>query len=887
MALKDGLYKKIHVSRFKVGLAATVLIAAGFLAMFLGFYKVSRGFQGSIDFSGYNLIQSPVDVDSDGCAEVIGYTGRELEEASDGSIRGMNADHGIALIDLLDGMHAWAGGVFTLGEPNYVVGCAMPMNRWDAAYSYKPRLLVQFAQVNPNQETRYEFNGYGDMNSKVTVIKNETGLYRTLIMNVSNSMETIELDDVPGRILDVFPLNYQESDAFPDFLVITTNVTYNQEWSRNNTYQGFYGFHVVAYFENGTLAWSCNNTDVSPSSLLNAGEKNGWPFAMAFSLNQTHFVMKGPGAYIVCGDIQSGNRTWSSSGHDVNLVFDSLVDVSGDGLVDIPFLVDNGTTWFGYYDLNGTFISSHGMVNLGTGSQVIPGMYTRRDFAADDVIVVYKRENCSLYPFVDAYKHNSSGLSLIWRYEFENHEDLQIFSSGQDFFLDDDAGGGGGSGRYFLLRYKVEGRNDRAVALDAMSGSVVGQYNRIGRTNVIGDFLSDDCQLFMEIVFTDNRNGLFVIGGEGSKYIFQHSVLNTWVFYLCIGLVVASGILTALFSRIHRRLLSMEEKMVAGQSDSPGDTILTTSKTTRGLRKASITMLAIIIAVVSLFIYAIFFIDMGGITVYGGTDYTAIRNAYLTVSLMLASTPLLSLIYNVSSPNSAMLYVRIQKFYYRFVNRGKKEHRIVVLDMSHYARKFSNMLIISRSLFPIFISLTLGLSVFQTFSRETITNEFGNFNLFWLADFEFYGGLIFIGTYIFLAFIVPGGWLLDDSGVVYFDEPKSIHHPGDISKISSWLLNWLKGLAGFTALFNYYKLFANFNIIEALQMESVVSTITIAIIIIVLIILSPILYGLLAMFASNADMIDDLEYNREILYGKLQKMGIDTTPMRLRDFFTR
>ncbi|MHA1996625.1 MAG: hypothetical protein ACTSU9_00810, partial [Promethearchaeota archaeon] len=407
------------------------------------------------------------------------------------------------------------------------------------------------------------------------------------------------------------------------------------------------------------------------------------------------------------------------------------------------------------------------------------------------------------------------------------------------------------------------------------------------RTNVIGDFLSDDCQLFMEIVSTDNNNGLFVIGGEGSKYIFQHSVLNTWVFYLCIGLVVASGILTALFSRIHRRLLSMEEKMVAGQSDSPGDTILTTSKTTRGLRKASITMLAIIIAVVSLFIYAIFFIDMGGITVYGGTDYTAIRNAYLTVSLMLASTPLLSLIYNVSSPNSAMLYVRIQKFYYRFVNRGKKEHRIVVLDMSHYARKFSNMLIISRSLFPIFISLTLGLSVFQTFSRETITNEFGNFNLFWLADFEFYGGLIFIGTYIFLAFIVPGGWLLDDSGVVYFDEPKSIHHPGDISKISSWLLNWLKGLAGFTALFNYYKLFANFNIIEALQMESVVSTITIAIIIIVLIILSPILYGLLAMFASNADMIDDLEYNREILYGKLQKMGIDTTPMRLRDFFTR
>ncbi|NMC05127.1 MAG: hypothetical protein GYA24_07950, partial [Candidatus Lokiarchaeota archaeon] len=92
----------------------------------------------------------------------------------------------------------------------------------------------------------------------------------------------------------------------------------------------------------------------------------------------------------------------------------------------------------------------------------------------------------------------------------------------------------------------------------------------------------------------------------------------------------------------------------------------------------------------------------------------------------------------------------------------------------------------------------------------------------------------------------------------------------------------------FTALLNYYQLFAGTDLASLVNMDDPVQAFFLVVFVFVIIIIaSPILYGLIAMFWANASMIDDLEYNRERLYAAMRDAGIDVTPRRLKDFFEK
>ncbi|MBN2150757.1 MAG: hypothetical protein JW839_04835, partial [Candidatus Lokiarchaeota archaeon] len=381
-------------------------------------------------------------------------------------------------------------------------------------------------------------------------------------------------------------------------------------------------------------------------------------------------------------------------------------------------------------------------------------------------------------------------------------------------------------------------------------------------------------------------NGYMVISPfEKAKALFELDATNAALFYSAMVVGLVSGLLLIKARRAHSRLSRQEEAMQPEMAARKRE-VTTTLKTTKPLRLLSLALLLVILAATIIFVTYIVLIGTGD-NYYNSQAYYAVRNSYITISLTFVSLPILAILYNHMSPRSAMLYIKIQRFFFR-LQKKRKEHRIVVLDMADYGKKHSIGLVMSRSVFPLLVSLTLGLTVFGALATDSggLTGVTGEVNLVWLSEFELYAGLTFIGSYLLMMLISPGGWLLDDSGVVYFEQPKDVIHPGDISKISDWLTGWLKGFFGLTAIFNYYNLFAGTDFATLVNMEDpLMGFILVVFIFIIMLVLSPILYGLIVLFASNASMIDDLEFNRKRLYTALQKAGVDITPKRLKDFF--
>jgi len=372
-----------------------------------------------------------------------------------------------------------------------------------------------------------------------------------------------------------------------------------------------------------------------------------------------------------------------------------------------------------------------------------------------------------------------------------------------------------------------------------------------------------------------------------AKAMFELDSTNAILFYSAIIVGVVSGLLLIKARLAHSRL-SRTEEAIQPELAARKREVTTTLQTTRPLRGLSLVMLLVMLAAAIVFVTFIVVIGVGD-NYYNSENYYAIRNSYITISITFVSLPIIAIMYNHLSPRSAMLYIKIQRFFFR-LQKKRKEYRIVVLDLSDYGKKHSVALVMSRSLFPLLVSLTLGLTIFGAFASEMtgLSGTTGSMNMVWLAEFELYGGLTFIASYLLMIFISPGGWLLDDCGVVYFEQPKEVIHPGDISKISDWLTGWLKGFFGISALLSYYQLFAGTDFLALVDMEDpLMGMLLLVFIFMIMLVFTPILYGLTAMFSANASMIDDLEFNRKQLFAMLQKAGIDVTPRRLKDFFER
>ncbi|MHA1681351.1 MAG: hypothetical protein ACTSUE_10100 [Promethearchaeota archaeon] len=817
------------------------------------------------NFGNFILYETSLDTNGDGNKELLAYTQRSAK-IENGIRQGINDDNSIFLEDIVANKAIWN---YTMDKPNFVVGHVDYISLNGSADLVDPALFVQYAQVEDDEWFDLESNHY---------IKNETGTYESLLLNMSSTVGTgvvpiianLSTDIMEERVTGVIPMSYDPLDLIPDFLVVTSNTTKEDDFSE--VLYTMYGF-----LHDGSLAWRVNRNDAWSVMGLNAHHDDSY-LLKSVQINSTHFAFVDRSEYdVVVGYLENGSLERSIN-HTAEITYDEIVsnpfDVTGDNVPELCVKYSNSTantSYIAFMDsTNGTLLNSPAQMELNE-SMLIDYKNVRKFSASPDPIfstIVQQGPN----NITKIYAIRASGFELItvftpaFTYSYACLNSNHVYEYNGAIII---------SFSYTTLSNDVlymffnTATGDHIPISDEINTVILNYY-------VAGDFLLQYDG--MEVTTTLGGNGAVDVLTIGStSFLWQENLVAMIFLFVAVPLGLICGGMLFILGRKKNTFL---QEMRGIQEENPVDGKFGT----KSIRNIGGTFLVILLASTSGFTYFLIWKDSS--VVYLAPDFLAMRNAYFTLGSLFASLPLIITLFTRLAPRSAMLYVNFQEFIFKKLMRKSKDYKVVVLDMD-YARKFSPMSAISRSLFPLLVSLTIGLWVFQAMSSEVLTTLTGDFNLEWIAQFEMYAGMSFILSYFLLSLLIPGGWLLDDAGVVYFVEPRTNNSPGDISKISSWLLNLFKGLFGFTAMVNYYSLFKGLDLSFMFGPDEPIFSIILNVVLVIILslIMSPILYGFSAMMLSNKSLIDTLPYNKHMLFKFLEKKGIDTGPRRLRHFF--
>lgn len=867
-------FKRIQRLKFMMGIFSAILIASTFAFIFLGFLKVDQGIVSDVGLDNLTVFPRLIDVDMNNQThEILLFSSRREDMKISGGNNvtyGSNDRNRIVVIDPVTFDLKYN---FTLQKPRHVIGFINLANEGNISSGMAPVVLVQYAQVS--EEETIVNNSVG---TAYIIVKNETGIYETYLLYPAGGQPVNITAAVSGRILSMIPLIYDPADNTPDFLVLSTNIT------RDNVPNSFvHHYELLAFYANGTRAWVVNNT--TPTSAIapqsTAPFEYGWQFEapiyhgleLGMLHNKTHFAMN-VGASLVMGYIKNGSQAWKSSlaSIQVRSIFELAFDKNSDSVPDILVEASIGgdpASYFMYLDgCNGTKLSSPAQIRS-SNDAIVHARSVQRFGNAESYIFGLNKTTKVL----KIYRHSASGIINYGNVSLAEETDGFVLMPSWSFIND--------TGRaYYSLIIPRDGDYD-LVIIDVESASRVATRQEF----YFGDFLVDELAPFdgPEIAIADIYYTYLLLSSMPSKPMWTMSSVNEIAFFVSVGAMIVSGLVLMRARRPVKKALARHAEQMA-ESDRTAPAVVSPEKVSHGLYVLSSIFLSVII--VAAVIFFIFIFVQTSMNIYRSDVYYTFRNAFITIAIQFASMPLIAILYNLFSASSGMFYIKFQRFVFKAFKRGKK-YDVIVLDMNEYGKKFSAWTIFMRSIFPLLVSLTIGITVFGYFSNELLVTPSGTINLRWISDFTFYAGIVFVGSYVVLTLFIPGGWLLDDAGVVYFDEPKSFRQPGDISKISNWMLSLFKGIFGFTALISYYNLFvgADFSSLVGLSSDPVLNLLMFIFIVLVLLILSPILFGFLVMFTSNASILSDLQYNTHRLFIRMKKMGIDTTPRRLSDFF--
>nr|MDO8115072.1 hypothetical protein [Candidatus Sigynarchaeota archaeon] len=854
------LSRALHVSKLQLGFLATLIIAGSFIAVLFGFFKVQLGYQGHSTFINSTLVNRPVDVDNNGETELIAYTNRERKiDLEDNRSYGFTDQNGIVVFGATNGVPLWS---FSVNRSRFVVNMFEYITEGNYSDSVAPIAFAQFAEVQ-DQET-ISFNH----SDEITYRRNETGKYQTYLLDLSNTTAPVFRNLtalLPGRVEAFMHLPYNPVDSMPDFLVLRSNATLEMKWQANVTYM------LHAFFANGTLAWISGDHD--PASPLYPFDDFTYEWFSATMLNRSHAVIKTPTGGLAAFSIIDKTVAWkvaSFSSVMIDNVLSTGIDYTGDGAKDIAIKYFNGTSHGMAIRMidgsNGSLIDSIAVIELRNDTRIAEVRNKDRFNLGQNSMILAWSQNLSE---LTAYEFVQSGIASLFSTDLAQlgGENFREPNTNDVFFFGDHV--------YYPQAFSLSGRGVICV-FDLQDGTIQGPYQDYGESQAFGEI--SPSWTGMEIAGVSGRDEIYrIIVLESRNSLFALTPTNTIVFITSIIVATCAAILMIRVQSRRKKLILEEKNAGVARDDAMERSI-------KSIRGASITPLVVLIVASTFFIWFIF-VQNTDTMINDSADFVAIRAAYFMIVLMFSSLPLIGILYNHFSPWSAMFYVKVQNFVFSKLKGDKFDYRLLVLDMSH-GKRYSVSSLVSRSLFPMLVSLTVGFYMFQMFGTHSVASATGEISLPWLGEFEIIAGTSFIVTYIVLLFLIPGAWLLDDAGIVYFNQAKDYLASGDISKISDWLLSMLKGVFGFTALLNYYSMFSTLNLSTAGNMDDPLASILLVVfIIIILVILSPILYGLMAMFFGNASLASDLGYNKRLLLEKLAKRGIDTTPRRIQDIF--
>lgn len=386
------------------------------------------------------------------------------------------------------------------------------------------------------------------------------------------------------------------------------------------------------------------------------------------------------------------------------------------------------------------------------------------------------------------------------------------------------------------------------------------------------------------------------------------------IMYVLGGLFALSVIIAA--TQVSKKREIIEENVEAKDKELVEEKVDSRLRETQELNKVVLVSAGLAFIIVAATTY--FFTKSIDLTI-GYTDVVISPEGQLIWFLLLypAVFGLLAVIpdlFNFCAPIFAeKVFINGQRAFYKpFVKSDRKDYRIVVIDMKE-KDEVSSVTRISRMLLPFLISITIGITIYQGLGEDgfiynalssagmadlpltnptvlgIMTDQMTSADDIWveIGKFARYCILPMIVTYGFTAILIPGSWLLDDTGVCYYQQALKYREISDVDSISKWTLSLVSGLFGFTAVVSFVGLFEPmltqideliFNI-SSLTEDPAIFGVTI---LISALIVFPILIGVLLMFASMRRMEETYDINAEKLYKRMEKQGIDTTPHDLK-----
>ncbi|MBN2152528.1 MAG: hypothetical protein JW839_13835, partial [Candidatus Lokiarchaeota archaeon] len=402
----EQMYARMHRIKIAVAVSATLLIGSAFLAIFMGAYKITPGLQNS-SYENYENFHMPVPARVGEPYQVVAYSTREVIIDDDERTEGSNTVASVVRFDMPTGKHSLR---FDGPEPLMNVGHVENANEWYNGSSGDAVLLVQFAMVEATETT------FADGADRTIKFRNETGSYRTFTWNLSAPAlagSTLEVTDAIGagsRIVGAIRLPYDPSDDEPDYILITTNKTWQEE--RMHLSPDGILYSMFAMHANGSCEWSTSSN--TSGSILDFGSTMLWHDVHGFAFNSSHFVVQLPDA-VGIANIKTGEKAWAASG--IREAFECPRDYSGDGLPDLVCF--NSSKHITCIDgKNGSAVANFTAIPLGSADGYSARMHSR--FGTDfDLFIEWD----SSMNRTRSYRHDVTGVSLLWEIA---HGDYQL-----------------------------------------------------------------------------------------------------------------------------------------------------------------------------------------------------------------------------------------------------------------------------------------------------------------------------------------------------------------------------------------------------------------------------------------------------------------------------
>jgi len=603
-----------------------------------------------------------------------------------------------------------------------------------------------------------------------------------------------------GKNGSILPFNSGNvtNEITSDILIADTNFTDDVEdfiiATYNTTQSGASHSNITSYFANGTLN---RNITIPDNRIKNI-------YFMNYSSNQFIFGVSTQRAFLInTSDLNNYSLSWYTSSPFSDVIEDVKIIEDRDGDLKSELLVTLGDKMMILNNTDGNILNSSGFDTDYQFDDLVRIDDVTGD-SIDDYIVIskYEVENERMrYLKLDVFSVNATEFTIIRNISL-NRESLNIYYVSKEHFLDNRA------------RLAVLFRDPSAT--NSQEQLELLYYDSLTRDFIIRGMVEKE-NMGVLPNFGTNEIGFHVYGDRIAVYSslgpagYWRLWLNhiEYIPYFIIVIICLILMITCPIIIIIKRKKFIEER-------SDLEVIKEHAK------RFKIPILATIAVIVILTLLLLMISNMAGVfetTLMINTTQERVLLGLIGIfAVWFTMLPLIPAIYNKISPAIGIAFLKIRRYALKFSKRVKGDIHVLDLEKN---QNLGLINVLRRSILPTIISVAIGINIYTFLAPDLGPISFGddsNFMTF-LYYFFFLGLLPMVVSFILMSLFIPSSWLLDDSGVVYYTKDTKDHIPPDVERLSSWFLNPIKGIAGFTAILSYFSLIIRLNILGSVGDE--------------------------------------------------------------------